>query len=290
MRIKRTAIVSVFAIILALITCISASAVTIPSPTSDFYVYDGANVIAKSTEKYIIEKNQKLEAKTGGQIVIVTVDSTGDVPISEYANTIFTQWKIGDQEKYNGLLLLLSIDKLDFWVTYGSGIQSRFSSENVKTMTDNYLDPYYLAKQYDKGVQTLFDKFLSSYEKMYSIDVEATETGTGDDRTEAKTDGESSSGVVTAVIVVLAVVLFIALAVYAVRKYSEAEKRAAQKQKQRQQQRNSQAKRRNPTLGQTYLPNGQTQKQSSRPRNGASGRPRPPKNGGGNRPTGRRQG
>ena len=47
MRIKRTAIVSVLAVILALVTCITAAAaVTIPSPTSEFYVYDGANIIA----------------------------------------------------------------------------------------------------------------------------------------------------------------------------------------------------------------------------------------------------
>lgn len=283
MRIKRTAIISVLAVILALVTCITAAAaVTIPSPTSEFYVYDGANIIARSTEKYIIEKNRKLETKTGGQIVIVTVDSTGDVPISEYANTIYTQWKIGDEEKFNGLLLLLSVDEEDYWVTFGSGIQNRFSAENVKTMTDNYLAPYYLVKQYDKSVRTIFDKFLSSFEKMYSIDVEATETG--EDQVEAKTDGKSSSEVVTTVVVILLVVLFIALAIYVLRKYNEAEKRAQQRQRQRQQQARSQGKRRNPSLGQTYLPNGQTQKQSSRPR-----KPQAPRNGR-NRPTGRRQG
>ena len=214
--------------------------------------------------------------------MIVTVDSTGDVPISEYANTIYTQWKIGDEEKFNGLLLLLSVDEEDYWVTFGSGIQNRFSAENVKTMTDNYLAPYYLVKQYDKSVRTIFDKFLSSFEKMYSIDVEATETG--EDQVEAKTDGKSSSEVVTTVVVILLVVLFIALAVYVFSKYREAEKRAQQRQKQRQRQAQSRNKQRNPSLGQTYLPNGQTRKQSSRPR-----RPQPPKSGGG-RSNGRRQG
>lgn len=43
------------------------------TPTSDFYVYDGADVLSESTESDIVSKNDILYNASGAQIVVVTV-------------------------------------------------------------------------------------------------------------------------------------------------------------------------------------------------------------------------
>lgn len=207
------------AVLLTLVLCVSAAAVSIPSRPNNLYIHDGADVISGDTEKYIIDKNTKLMTKTGGQIVIVTVSSTEDMRIQEYADTIFSQWNIGDSGKMNGLLLLLAIEDENYWVTQGRGIEHRLSSANLKDMLDSFLEPHFASGDYDKGVSTIFEKFISSYESMYSVDLEAVETGT--DQVEAKVDGKSSSGVITTLIVVLSVVLFIAAVTFVVRRMND---------------------------------------------------------------------
>ena len=258
----------ILALILISSVCTSVVAAAVPSPTEDFYVYDGANVISSETEKHIVDKCKKLEAKTGGQIVFVTMKSIDGIDINTFADTIFVQWGIGDKEKHNGLLFLMVLDNLDYWATYGTGIQSRFNPKTIKTMTESYFDPYFLSDQHDKAVLTLFDKFLSSYEKLYSIDVEAVEPG---DMAEAKADSPLTK-VVTTVITILAIVTFVALVIFVLRKYNDFLYNPADRRPQTRQGRPLPPGRRNNALGQTYLPNGQTQQRPPRRTN-----PRPPR-------------
>ncbi len=221
---KKNPIIAVFlSFVLAVIFCVTAAAVSIPSPSKDFYVYDGADVISKATESYIIEKNEKLEDKTGAEIVFATVPSTEDMDISEYASALFTKWSIGDSDKMNGLLVLLAIDDEDYWVTQGTGIKDRLTTGSVKTILDSYLEPYFASGDYDKGAQTLFDKLLASFESIYSIDLDAVETG--DDTVKAKNDGNVSSVVVTVVIVVAVVVLFVAAVIAVVNRFDLLDRR-----------------------------------------------------------------
>ena len=66
---------------LALGVCL-ALAMSVPvfaldiKPTNDFYVYDGANVLADSTERSIVSQNETLYNTYGAQIVVVTTNDT----------------------------------------------------------------------------------------------------------------------------------------------------------------------------------------------------------------------
>lgn len=209
-RIPVTAAVS--AIILAVIMCVAAAATDIPSPTDSFYVYDGADVLDKSVESYIIERNGKLAKHTGAQIVVVTVDSTGDTPINDFASEIFNKWKIGDPSEKNGLLILLAIDDENYWVSQGNGLEKRLTTSSIKAILDSYLEPYFASGNYSKGVQTVFNKFISSFEKIYSVDL--------DDTALAKTEEDNSSPVFVVVAIIVVVVVFIGAVIVVVRKFS----------------------------------------------------------------------
>ena len=73
------------------------------------YVNDYAKVLDNESTQYILLVGKELEAKTGAQATVVVIDSLKDVPIETYATGIFRQWGIGQKEKNNGLLILLSV-------------------------------------------------------------------------------------------------------------------------------------------------------------------------------------
>ena len=99
--------------ILLIILC-SASFITkandaFPSPTNLKYVNDYANIISDSYKEKIVSIGKELEDKTSAQAIIVIIDSTNGTPIEDYSNKLFRTWGIGQKDRDNGLLILLSL-------------------------------------------------------------------------------------------------------------------------------------------------------------------------------------
>ena len=169
-----------------------ASAITVVDPTADFYVADYANVLSDETEKYIIDMNRTLEEKTGGQVVVVTIEFLGGQPIEEYAYTLMNEWKIGSSELNNGLLLLLVTGEANYWAMSGSGIQISLTASLLAEYLNTYLEPDFSAQNYDAGVTKTFDQFLGWYERFYKVDLDTDNAqGTQGSIAEPETESES---------------------------------------------------------------------------------------------------
>ena len=153
---KKTILALVAALILTLAP-VALAAVNVVSPTDDFYVNDAAGVLSAATKGHIVLNNDALNEACGAQIVIVTVDSVGDATMEEYASTLFDEWNIGSSEKNNGLLLVMSIDDDDYWMTEGKGLRSAITAGDIGELLDTYLEPYFAEKDYDDGAKALFD-------------------------------------------------------------------------------------------------------------------------------------
>lgn len=170
MRIKR-----VICIALALLVCLSciSGMAKVVSPEASFYSLDQANVLRESTEGEIFFSNQMLEDACGAQIVIVAIDSTGNIPIDEYAYELFNDWEIGDKRKQNGFLLLMAIDDEDYYALTGAGIDIKFSSGSVGQYLDKYLEPDFAVGQYDAGVKKFYEAVFDRIAGIYNVSVTA---------------------------------------------------------------------------------------------------------------------
>lgn len=170
MRIKR-----VICIAFALFVCLSgiSGMAKVISPEASFYYLDQANVLKESTEGEIFFSNQMLEDACGAQIVVVAVDSTGNIPIDEYAYELFNDWEIGDDKAQNGFLLLLAIDDEDYYALTGAGIDIKFSSGAVGQYLEKYLEPDFAAGQYDAGVKKFYEAVFDRIAEIYNVSVTA---------------------------------------------------------------------------------------------------------------------
>ncbi len=86
------------------------------------YLNDFAHVLDESSHDAIETYCGRLEQATGVQMAIVTVDSLGDQPIDDFANTLFRKWGIGHKTN-EGLLLLLAVRDHKDRIEVGYGLE-----------------------------------------------------------------------------------------------------------------------------------------------------------------------
>ena len=115
------------ALIVSLVLCGNISQIlaeiSVPRPTEYKYVNDYARIVDQNSAAQIIDLGRELEQKTGAQAIVVTVNTTNDIPIEDYANTLFRKWGIGRANKDNGLLVLLSLRDKKWRVEVGRGLE-----------------------------------------------------------------------------------------------------------------------------------------------------------------------
>ena len=109
------------AMTVVLLVASPASAQTFPQLTGR--VVDQADLLRPEQELDISSKSQALEAQTGRQFVVATVKSLEGYPIDDYAYRLGRAWKIGDEKRDDGVVLLVAPNERKVWIAtgYGSG-------------------------------------------------------------------------------------------------------------------------------------------------------------------------
>ena len=164
-----------FTLIFILVFFAHASIVhaAVPEYTDAFYVNDFARVLSDETTRRILEMSENLCDLTGAEFVVVTVDFSGGQVMEDYAISIFNDWKLGDAQKNNGLLLLLSIGDDDYYALQGKGLETKLSAGTLGDLLYTYLEPDFADGKYDAGVRKVYDAILGELEKIYAVNVNA---------------------------------------------------------------------------------------------------------------------
>ena len=177
------------------------------SQSDSFYVADEADVISSDTEKYIIEKNAELEQLCGGQIVVATVDFLDGMDIEDYAYKLFKDWKIGDEDRDNGILLLLAIGEENYWCMQGKGLEGTLTSGDIDHILWNYLEDDFAAGDYDSGVRSVFDELYDNVADIYGGIGEYDGSGSGSSNYDSASATSSFTRIIKMALIVFLVVL-----------------------------------------------------------------------------------
>src|SRR5579883_1390719 len=82
---------------------------TIPDrPSPPMLVNDLAGMMNGSQASDLERKLENYANSTSTQVCVVTVNSIGDYDIGDYGVKLFKSWKIGQEGKNNGVLLLIA--------------------------------------------------------------------------------------------------------------------------------------------------------------------------------------
>ncbi|MDF2802401.1 MAG: hypothetical protein K0S61_2304 [Anaerocolumna sp.] len=171
-KIKYLNIFVLLVIVISILPLKVFGAEVIPEPTKTFYVNDYAKVIDKETKAALAKRGKALDEKYGAQVVLVTVQSTGTMSIDDYAYELFNNWGIGDKNKNNGMLILLSIKDDNYWVLQGKGIEKTLTNDMISDMLWEYLETDFAAKDYSSGAKEIYSAFIDKMKEISKVEAE----------------------------------------------------------------------------------------------------------------------
>lgn len=142
-------ILSVFIVLFVLVgTIVPAYA----APTQDMMVTDSGEMLSDREEQEVSEMLYSINRQTGIEYLVYTIKSLNGEDIETCANRLFRTAGLGDKEKDNGLLLLISYDDRKFRLEVGYGLEGDIPDTQAANII-NTMTPYFKEGNYGDGVK-----------------------------------------------------------------------------------------------------------------------------------------
>ncbi|SKB84687.1 uncharacterized protein SAMN05660776_0069 [Salegentibacter holothuriorum] len=123
-----------------------------PKPAEETSVYDGADILSSSEEKQLEQKLINYADTTSTQIVIATIASLQGEYEGVYAAEWAQEWGIGQNEKDNGLLVLVAENDRKIWITTGYGLEEYLTDARSKQIIEQVILPEFRNGSYYNGL------------------------------------------------------------------------------------------------------------------------------------------
>lgn len=171
-----------------------------PKPSKETSYYEiGTTLLPEEQQREIEQKLINYADSTSTQIVVVVVPTTGGEDTWKYAFDIADTWKIGQEGKDNGILLLVAVEDRRVAIQTGKGVEHLLTDAISKRIIENEITPNFKAGDYyagiDKGTNAIFKVMKGEYKE---------------ERDFSKGDGE---GIFGGIIFFIIVVIFIIIAI-----------------------------------------------------------------------------
>jgi uncharacterized protein len=150
---------AVIAVLTFLFVAVAAAALTFP--TLSGRVVDEANILDASTRAALTEKLAALEAKTTDQLVVVTLRSLQGTSIEDLGYQLGRHWKVGQQGKNNGALLIVAPSERKVRIEVGYGLEGTLTDAISKLIIENAILPRFRANDVPGGITRGVDDIIS---------------------------------------------------------------------------------------------------------------------------------
>lgn len=126
----------------------------IPIPALTQRVTDLTDTITNSESAQISNQIVNFENKTGHQLAVLVVKTTGEETIEQYATRVFEQWKLGDKKRDDGLLLLIAKQDHTLRLEVGYGLEGEMTDVDAANVLDRYIVPLFKKNQFAQGISS----------------------------------------------------------------------------------------------------------------------------------------
>ena len=134
----------------AMLAVAPATAQTFPALSGR--VIDDGRLLDTPTEAALTQKLASLEADTGDQLVVVTVDSLQGYEIEEYGYRLGRHWGIGQKEGDNGVLLIVAPNERKVRIEVGYGLEPILTDALSAQIIQGRILPAFRTSAFQKGI------------------------------------------------------------------------------------------------------------------------------------------
>jgi uncharacterized protein len=133
-------------------SCLFAAAQDIPAkPNPPRLVNDFAHVMTGDQIQSLENKLVAYDDSTSIQIAIVTVQTTGDYAIEDYALKILRNWGVGNKKTNNGIVILAAIQDHKVFIATGYGMEGSVPDITAKEIIENDIVPNFKTNDFYGG-------------------------------------------------------------------------------------------------------------------------------------------
>lgn len=131
-----------------------------PAPSPMRFVNDYVGLLQK--EEYLeLEEKLKLYADSiSTEVTVVIIDNLEGYPAAEYASLLARKWKLGNSEKDNAVLMLVSIKERKIRLEIGLGVEEYIDDEEAIEIINQEILPYFKEGDFLKGLLNSTEKIV----------------------------------------------------------------------------------------------------------------------------------
>ena len=115
-------------------------------------VNDYANLLSDEVELVLNTQLAQHEEATSNQVVVLTINSLEGAVLEDYANTVFNTWALGQADKDNGVLLLISKNDRKMRIEVGYGLEGRLTDSEAGRIIRNTIAPHFKKGEFEAGI------------------------------------------------------------------------------------------------------------------------------------------
>lgn len=120
-------------------------------PNPPRLVNDFAHVLTSDQIESLEQKLVSYDDSTSTQIVVITVPTTGDYDIDDYALKILREWGVGNKKTNNGIVILAAINDRKVKIEVGYGMEGAIPDITAKQIIENSISPNFRQSNYYRG-------------------------------------------------------------------------------------------------------------------------------------------
>lgn len=141
-----------------------------PRPDPPHLVNDLAHVLTPDQVQQLEDKLVAYDKTTSTQIAIVTLESIGVYEPAEYGTALFKKWKIGNEGKNNGVLVLAAIKDRKVNITTGYGLEGALPDAVCGRIIREEIKPAFQQEKYFEGFNNAADKIIAATKGEYTAE------------------------------------------------------------------------------------------------------------------------
>lgn len=141
----------------------------VPQPYT--LVNDFAGLLSADNKQHLEEKLLAFNDSTTNQIYVITVNTIGDYTIEDYALRTARKWRIGQKDKNNGILLLISKNDRKVDIEVGYGLESAVTDYDCKHIIEDVIVPAFKQSNYHLGIDEATDRIIGLVQGTYHTEV-----------------------------------------------------------------------------------------------------------------------
>ncbi len=138
-------------------------------------VQDSANVLSSEQQAEIEQLGIRLYNATEAELAVLVVPSIGDEPVEQYAVEKLREFKLGEKDKNNGALLVVTTEansdgNRHFYLSVGYGLEGALPDGKVGRVIDQVAIPYLQDNQPDMAIMEAYKAFYNAIAEEYGLE------------------------------------------------------------------------------------------------------------------------